>query len=171
MKIDCIFAENLFTFHYAKEKNNEYERLMDIWTDVSYLHAYAKRNKVKNIYGFIDDILKCAEKIQDFLDNISQNKEPFGSYFEPLQQSENDNKVLALQKGKIRKNQLRLYAVKIDANCFVITGGAIKMSQKMEDHPDTANELEKLKKARIYLNQNGVFDEDSFFELLNEEYD
>lgn len=42
------------------------------------------------------------------------------------------------------------------------------MSQKMEKHPDTANELKKLINARNYLNQNGVFDEDSFFELLSE---
>ena len=42
------------------------------------------------------------------------------------------------------------------------------MSQKMSGHPDTANELIKLNNARNYLNENGVFDEDSFFELLSE---
>ncbi len=42
------------------------------------------------------------------------------------------------------------------------------MSHWMKDHPDTNTELKKLKKARTYLNQNGVFDEDSFFELLSE---
>lgn len=76
---------------------------------------------------------------------------------------------MAFHKGKIKKNRLRFYAIKLDANCFVITGGAIKMSQKMQDHPDTNNELIKLKKARAYLNINGVFDEDSFYELLIEQ--
>ena len=56
----------------------------------------------------------------------------------------------------------------LDENCFVITGGAIKMSQKMQDHPDTNNELEKLMEARRYLKSNDVFDDDSFFELLTE---
>jgi hypothetical protein len=51
----------------------------------------------------------------------------------------------------------------------VITGGAIKMSQTMQGHPDTDNELIKLKEARAYLKQNDVFDEDSFFELLIEQ--
>lgn len=41
----------------------------------------------------------------------------------------------------------------------------------MEDHPDTLAELGKLTKARSYFEENGVFDEDSFFELLNENYD
>jgi hypothetical protein len=33
---------------------------------------------------------------------------------------------------------------------YLITGGAIKMSQKMESHPDTAIELVKLANARNY---------------------
>lgn len=74
--------------------------------------------------------------------------------------------MLSLQKGKIKRNQLRLYAIKIDDDCFVITGGAIKMSQKMDEHEDTALELVKLNNARIYLNSKDVFNQDSFFELF-----
>jgi hypothetical protein len=141
---------------------------MDLWTDVSYLRSYAKQNKVLHIDDFINHILNCAENIDDFLNNISHNNSSFDFYFENLQVSENDSKTLPFKKGKIRKNQLRLYAIKIDTNCFVITGGAIKMSQKMNDHPDTKHEVEKLQKARDYFRQNGVFNEDSFFELLIE---
>jgi hypothetical protein len=43
------------------------------------------------------------------------------------------------------------------------------MSLKMQEHPDTLEELKKLRAVRSYLNNNGVFDEDSFFELLSEE--
>lgn len=39
----------------------------------------------------------------------------------------------------------------------------------MEGHPDTANELLKLNTARQYLNGQGVLDEDSFYELIQEE--
>jgi hypothetical protein len=146
----------------------EYERMMDLWTNVAYLWEFARKNKVQNVYEFIDDILHDAEQIQDFLDNLNQNNRPYGFYFEPLQDSER-SKLLALQKGKIRRNRLRFYAIKLDDNCFVITGGAIKMSQKMQDHADTNNELEKLKIARAFLHENGVFDEDSFFELISEQ--
>lgn len=89
-------------------------------------------------------------------------------YFEPLQDSER-TKRLAFQKGKIKQNHLGLYAIKLDNNCFAITGGAIKRSQKMQEHTDTVAELAKLKAARAYLNQNGVFDQDSFYELLIEQ--
>ncbi len=168
MKIVRIFADQLFAFHYDNEDDNEYERLMDLWTDVGYLSDFAKRNNIGDVYGFINDILRYAEQIQDYLEHLSQNKKPYGFYFEPLQDSER-LRILPFQKGKIRKNQLRYYALKLDDDCFVITGGAIKMSQKMQDHPDTNRELTKLKSARLYLNENGVFDTDSFYELLSEQ--
>ena len=168
MKIVPIFADKLFAFHYKGEAVNEFDRLMDLWTDIAFLIDYLKENNITNVKKIVKDILQDAEQIQDFLDNISQNKEPYGFYFEPLQNSER-NKLLAFQKGKIRENILRYYAIKLDENCFVITGGAIKMSQTMQEHPDTTNELKKLEKARVYLKQNGVFDEDSFFELLIEQ--
>jgi hypothetical protein len=169
MKIVSIFADQLFSFHYLEERDDEFERLMNLWTDTSYLHAYAKKNKVVDIAEFIDDILQDAEEIQDFLDNIKKNEQPYGFYFEPLQESERKRKILSFQKGKIKRNKLRLYAIKIEKDCFVITGGAIKMSQRMQDHTDTAHELLKLDTARAFLNQNGVFDGDSFFELLTDD--
>lgn len=168
MKIVPIFAEKLFTFQYEGETDNEYDRLMELWTDLTFLKVFAKENKINNVKRFINEILQDAEQIQDFLDNLSQNKEPYGFYFKPLQDSES-KKLLAFQKGKIKKNRLRYYAIKLDNNCFVITGGAIKMSQTMQEHSDTNNELKKLETARTYLKQNGVFDEDSFFELLIEQ--
>src|SRR5690554_4226377 len=141
---------------------------MELWTDIPSLRAYAKENNITDVKKFVNTILQNAEQIQDFLENINQNKEPYGFYFEPLQNSER-NKILAFQKGKIKKNILRYYAIKLEENCFVITGGAIKMSQTMQNHPGTDNELKKLARARAYLQENGVFDEDSFFELIIEQ--
>jgi hypothetical protein len=113
--------------------------------------------------------LRDAENIQDFLDELTENKEPIEYYFGPLYDNEISVKILSLQKGKVSKRDgLRLYAIRIDVNCFVITGGAIKMSQTMQEHPDTMNELLKIKKAQDYLKDNGVIDDDSFYEFKNE---
>ena len=48
----------------------------------------------------------------------------------------------------------------------MITGGAIKMSQTMQEHPFTSIELTKLNEARAFLQSNGVFDDDSFYEII-----
>lgn len=163
-----MFVEDLFSFHYEQEMLNEFERLMDLWTNVGYLHAFALENKIADVYQFVEDRLQDAEEVQDLLERLSGNKQPLGYYFEPLLAAER-GKALAMQKGKIRRNHLRYYAIKIHENCFVITGGAIKMSQKMDEHPGTTLELQKLKQAKAYLQSNGVFDECSFYELLDDE--
>ena len=168
MKIDAIFALTLFAFHYSGEVDNEYDRLMDNWTDVSYLRKYAKDNAIENINQFVKDRLNDAEQIQDVLEEITTNNQPLEFYFRTLFDTESGIKILSLQKGKIENNGIRVYAIKIDANCFVITGGAIKMSQAMQDHPDSNNELAKIKAAKEYLQENSIFDIDSFYELINE---
>ncbi|WP_430613208.1 hypothetical protein [Flavobacterium sp. JP2137] len=63
-----------------------------------------------------------------------------------------------------------MYAIKIDEDVFVITGGAIKLPLQhlMEDRVHTKEELRKLECAKEYLKDNGIFDEDSFFEFLKE---
>ena len=168
MKIVDIFAYTLFAFRYQGEVDNEYDRLMDNWTDVSFLRSYAKKNKVENINQFVKDRLKDAEQIQDLLEEITSNKEPLEYYFRTLFDNESGAKILSLQKGKIEKNGIRLYAIKIDENCFIITGGAIKMSQTMQDHPDSNEELKKIHRAKSFLQENTIVDKDSFYELINE---
>jgi len=168
MKIVNIFAEQLYAFHYQGEAENEYDRLIEDWTDVSYLRNYAKQNNIKDVNQFVKDKLKDAEQIEDLLEEIATNNQQLEYYFEPLFSTESGTKILSLQKGKKGRNGLRLYAIKIDNNLFVITGGAIKMSQKMQDHPDSNKELGKIKKAKLLLQDEDVIDNDSFYELIKE---
>lgn len=74
---------------------------------------------------------------------------------------------LSRQKG--RKNYQRVYAIKIDKNCFVITGGTIKLHHINKDRPHTAKEMQKMEKCRDYLKFMGIADTDSFYELINEQ--
>lgn len=172
MKIDCIFADKLFAFHYNDEKENEYDRNIELWTDPSYLLEFAKENTLNvNHNQYVKDRLEDAEQIIDLIEEICiEETEYLDIFFERL--SVNDYSViLSLRKGKTkqikRRNDLRLYAIRIDQNCFVITGGAIKVSQTMQENELTLNELDKLKMCQQYLKDNGVFDRDSFIDLLN----
>lgn len=74
---------------------------------------------------------------------------------------------LSLRQGKIR--YLRLYAVRIDSSTYVITGGAVKLPLQhlMQDREHTSIELYKLQQVKLFLEDNGIFDEDSFYEYLN----
>lgn len=66
MKIVRIFADQLFAFQYEGEVDNEYDRLMELWTDMTFLKKYAQDNGIKDIMNFARNILKDAEQIQDF---------------------------------------------------------------------------------------------------------
>ena len=171
MKIVSIFEESLFAICYGDDSINEFDRLMDLWTDVEYLKEFAVKNEVADVAQFVEKRLAEADKLQDTLDHIMSNLNPLEQYFMPLYNNEIGFKILSFQKGKIPKNKLRIYAIKIDENMFLITGGSIKMSLEMKDHDDTLNELTKLNNAKQYLKSKGVFNTDSFFELLNEEND
>ena len=131
-------------------------------------NGLCEKNNVEDIEQFIDDRLKEAEIFEDILMEIKESKEPLETFFRPLFDSEMRVINLSLQKGKLKNNSLRIYAIRIDEDCFVVTGGAIKMSQTMQGHPDTDDELKKLINTKRYLLENLTFDKDSFFEFLNQ---
>ncbi len=164
MKIVCIFAKQLFAFKYENEPCNAFDFAMELWTDVNYLYSFALKNNIANIDKFVEETIEDVEQIQDLLIEIELGYKRLSDYFEPLQLKERKVK-LGFHKGKIRQNNLRMYALKIDEEMFVITGAAIKMSQKMEAHIDTINELKKLNQAKAFLVNEDIVDEASFYEL------
>lgn len=175
MKIVCIFADRLFSFQYEGEVDNEYDRLLDLWNDKEYLYGFFKENirnipSGKSIIEMVLEISNDAEFIDDTLKEMAENPDKTLSYFfRPLHNQEYGLHVLSLQKG--RRNYLRLYAIKIDNDTFVITGGAIKLTRTMQESYHTLKELDKLKKAKDFLRDNGVFDDDSFDDFIKEEND
>ncbi len=172
MKIVRIFADQLFSFHYADEKMNELRRLLTLWNDTAYLQEFVTNNKSDishnaSISALVFQLIKNANDIDDTLNDISKDQgRSLEEFFKPLDNQEYQTVELSKQKG--RKNFLRLFAIKIDNNCFVITGGAIKFHHLNKDRPHTKEEMQKIENCRKYLKDNNVFDADSFYEFLNE---
>lgn len=173
MKIVAIFANQLFAFHYDGEKMNELRRLLTLWNETAYLYEFVKSNKKDvpkdvSIQNFVYQLIDNANEIDDTLYEISVNsKRSLDEFFKPLDNQE--YQIVELSKQKGRNIFLRLYAIKIDSNCFVITGGAIKFHHLNKDRPHTQEEMRKLDKCRDYLKNKSVFDSDSFYEFLSEQ--
>lgn len=54
-----------------------------------------------------------------------------------------------------RQGWLRLYAIRLGENCYIITGGAIKLTHHMRrDHLQA--ELKKLKLVQTFLQNNDI---------------
>jgi hypothetical protein len=173
MKIDSIFDKKLFAIRYKGEKQNELRRLLNLWNDMYYLHQFIKENiadKPKNITieNLISQISDNANEIDDALNELSMNTgKSLDSFFKPLDNNEYRLDII-LSKQKARNNYLRIYAIKVFSNCYMITGGAIKFTLKMPDRPHTKKELIKIEQCKNYLKENGVIDDESFFEFLTE---
>jgi hypothetical protein len=173
MEIVNIFAPSLFAVQYKGEKMNELRRLLNQWNDTAYLFDFLKEHKADKprnitVENLIEQISEDANDIDDTLNAITTNQKlSLENFFKPLNNNEYRLDV-QLSKQKGRRNYLRIYAIKIDSNCFLITGGAIKFTLKMQDREHTKKELLKIEKCKNYLKENGVNDEDSFFEFLNE---
>ena len=63
---------------------------------------------------------------------------------------------------------LRLYAIKLEPGCYIITGGAIKLTRTMQEREHTLRELNKMEFVRNHLLEQGVIDVAGFVELNNE---
>ncbi len=173
MKIVRIFADQLFAFHYEGEVDNELRRLLTKWNDTMYLYTFIQQNKsdiptAMSDMQVVNQLIDDANEIDNTLVTISKSpKRKLEDFFKPLNNQEYQIILLSKQKG--RKNYLRLYAIKIDDNCFIITGGAIKFHHLNKDRPHTQIEMQKIERCRNFLKDNGVFDADSFYEFLNEQ--
>ena len=84
MKFVSIFADVLFAVEYEGRAENEYNRLMDLWSDASYLFEYAKRNDIRDINKFKDDINQNLEDFEDFLEKVKNEEISIGDFFEYL---------------------------------------------------------------------------------------
>jgi hypothetical protein len=172
MKIVRIFKgnNNLLSFKYDNEDENEFDRLFDLWNDIEFLYDFFEDNVeyLKDIYWTsesIDNVVletrELAGKFEDqlldyeFKDDYVQQMY-LEEIFEPLEIS--SFRDIALSKTKAKKSWLRIYALKVNKSSFIITGGAIKLTAKMEEHEITKNELVKLEICRHYLIAQGITD-------------
>lgn len=161
--------ERLWAVRWDGEDDNEIARLFGLWHDVSYLRDFFKKygsvvteyfhTKLNNA---ISDTIEDAEYLEtQILDIVPIDN--LDSLFEPLGPA--DTTIYTLQRNKAKNKTrrdhdswLRIYALKLNDGCYLITGGAIKMAQRMQETPETLTELRKIDKCRDYLRILGISD-------------
>ena len=166
MKIVPIFTPYLHSFKFEGE-TDELSKLIDLWTNKEHLYYYFKiydeviKYEQINIAEAIKQTVKTSLLLYDLL---SANREQLDKLFRSLSKSSYQTQLLP--KYKSAKKWLRIYAIRIESNYYVVTGGAIKQSQKMQDHVHTGEELKKLELGRNFLIEKGVFDADSLIDFV-----
>lgn len=167
MKIVRIFDNHLFSFKF-EENVNEFQRLFNLWNDIEYLEDFFDTNQ-KDLqcsfweYISVDEAIEKtiyeAQILEDKLYELSQQRnktDGLETLFRPLIDSQ--TRIVELNKSKAKRNWLRIYALKIEPNAYIIIGGTIKLTRTMQEREHTQNELNKIEKCRQYLLSEGIID-------------
>ena len=176
MKIAPIFGKKLYAFKYPEEDKDEFARLFELWNDSEYLEEFFEINKSdlqsgywrnRSVEDAIFDTIDYAQDFEDILiklsdESESSQKDGLESIFSPLSNSQ--YKIQILDKSKAKENWLRIYALRVERDIYIITGGAIKLTRTMQERVHTEKELHKIDKCRRFLLDLGIIDSDGLIE-------
>lgn len=163
------------------DKNiDELTQLFRDWTNGEYLFEFFMENfddlkeyfHIERINEAIEDTFEDVDALQELILEFPYT-ENLDELFTPLDITDSRTRELSREKARNWDRQrhaswLRIYAVRLEPNVYVVTGGAIKLTRAMQDREHTMVELKKLNRCKSYLKENGVFDQSSFIELTNE---
>jgi len=179
MKLVCIFGEEsssngIWSIHFHNEQQNEFEKFFDQVNSIRYLHNFFEENKGDLLAGFFGKMttgeaalrtLEEAEEMEDVLYDFAEQgfageANCLQHLFKPLNNFEYAICAHQKSKARLKRGWLRLYAIRLAPNCYLVTGGAIKITYDMQ-RQHLQDELTKLELAKAFLRNNGIeFPED-----------
>lgn len=178
MKLNLIFAvtnNRLLAIQNKNEKQDEFSKAFNQWHDIAYLENFFENNNADLQRGFfgqltikeavfktVDESNKFEKYIRKKIAESKKTNEPILNdlIFKPLNKH---GESINLQKSKAygtkNKSWLRLYAIRISINVFVVCGSAIKLTKSMNEKKHLMDELKKMEIAVNYLKEVGLCDE------------
>jgi hypothetical protein len=180
MTFDDITEDGrLWAVRYDGCSDNVLYSLFDQWNDVVWLRDFFKANlndlssyfKITDVNQAISDTIEDSGRLEGLIMDISPDVN-FDDLFRPLNNNQISDVLLGKEKARLKrfvrhKSWLRIYAIKLAEDVYVITGGAIKLTATMQERPHTQAELVKLDKVRNFLLHENIIDDNGFIEYMN----
>ena len=132
-------GEGLWAVEYEPGTGNAFDNLWDLWDDVEFMRDFCRKNfaDLQAKFGYAISLDDAVEVLMEEADLLQLSKAP--------------------AHKKLNSNpKLRIYAVRIDPSTYVVTGGAIKLTNKMQERPHTDQEKQKLEKVGSWLKESGA---------------
>lgn len=181
MTFDKILSNNtLWAVRYDGDTDNALQQVFSQWNDVEWLFNFFEENKddlerffkITDINKAIFDTIDDSNRLQCLILDLSPEAN-LDHIFRPLSNSQTGEVALSKEKARIKERQhhaswLRIYAIKLEPGCYIITGGAIKLTQTMQERQHTLQELSKMENVRNFLMAENVIDADCFTDYLSE---
>lgn len=168
MEIIDIFAvieDSLYSVQYENETLHEFEKYFDLWNDPIYLREFFEEHLEDLKSDFwnnisIEEAISRTRKDANLLEKKlleiaetgkTERLENLSTIFEPLSKNVIEEYEKDKAKGFSRNSWIRIYAIRIEANIFVVCGGAIKLTRNMNEREHLLKELDKLEFTRKHL--------------------
>lgn len=160
----------LFSVKWEGEDLDSLDQFISMMDDDEKLRDYLKANSSYLFSGYYSHGIESAvtqirSEYEELLEEIlrrskngpTESIDCLERIFQPL----DNRKILInykLAKAKYdgRKPILRIYGYKMDQNCVIISGYGIKLTLRMDDHPDLAVEKKKLNALKRYIDENRI---------------
>ena len=169
-------AHNLYSVVFENADGHAFEEVFDKWNNIEYLFDFFEEHRTDLQREFWTSLFGKTLSIEEAIARTRQQTDAFekkiidlansttapdetklSTLFVPLLKQNSTRKPLLNSAtkayGLVNKSWLRVYAVRI-ADVFIVTGGAIKLTQTMEERPHTQDELDKLLNVASILKQN-----------------
>jgi hypothetical protein len=189
-KIKTIFKNHLYSVQYKGCNESEFSRLFKQWKNPELVEVFLDTNKKELDNHFWKDRNMTQSKARrlitqeaidtedhffDLYENTRKGDVPdFNQEFFFLDKHVYQFSLRSKHKmyGTHEKEFpafLRIYAIRIDNNCFLITGGSIKLTQSMNESKYLIKELEKLNNVQSWLEKEYIADSDDLNKYENNE--
>jgi hypothetical protein len=177
-----IVEGRLLSVRWDNELEDSFKLNFDSWQDLEYLENFFEKNKndlsgafwrlsiEEAVIKVLDEARLFESDILDFAENGRLDEIIFKSL---RGANEREFKRVHSKAYSVPQDEkaamLRIYAVRIGDNCYIVTGGAIKLTKAMQDREHTTKELKKLEIVSSYLKANGIEDTSDygFIEIEN----
>ena len=153
-------------------------------SDLTYLDNYFTENEkqIRDSYIWksysIDDLIEKARKevkefelaIGELYENVQEGRTP--DFFDLFKSLGGEDKYLdKLFRCKAygaseKPSLLRIYAIQVDVNAYVITGGGIKLTQTMQECEYLKTELNQLNRVQEWLSEKGIERKEDLEDIL-----
>ena len=174
MKLIPIFTpsnleEGIWSIQLDGKDRSELDLFFDAINDIEWLHNFFELNEADLDTGYYGNItidqavlktLEEAEEVEDTLYDYTEQGFMNGPHqlqhlFKPLNNFEYYISIYQKSKARIKYGWLRIYAIRIAKNCYVVTGGSIKLTRDMKrEHLN--KELKKLEQTKMFLKDHGI---------------
>lgn len=169
IELIALVGECLYSVKYGNNEC-EYDRFFDLHNHADYIHSFFEENKdyfkrpawekIKNIESATRQVLHEAYELENRLIEYAENTEKgvtpdLENLFKFIGGDEfADVYEFCPMKayGTGRPSFLRLYAIKLEVNKFVITGGGIKLHDSIQSSPGIKDHvLQDIRRVRDWL--------------------